>query len=171
MDSIMGVEIESHMRYELGKTLYSIESLRDWFLIRRMFVDPMTNLVIKNGDLEDLIKKMKEKDYFPDVNVRHMSLYRVFCIFEKYNNLRVLVNKQRESLGVLSNKIDIKKEKMAKSMKRKNGENAVNNYQKQIDRLKLKVNKINEKKDILEKRFWDDVKLLISSRKNKEEIV
>jgi len=167
----MKVEIEPHMRYELGKTLYSIESLRDWFLIRRMFVDPMTNLVIKNKDLDDLMVKMREMAYFPEVNIGHIPVYRVYCIFEKYSVFNTIVKRHKDKLEEISKKIDNKKEKMLRSRKRKNGENAAGNYERQIEKLGGQKGRINDKIEVLEKRFWENVDLLVNSRKKREEIV
>lgn len=165
IDPIMKVEIEPDMMYELGKSTYCIRSLRDWFLVRRMFIDPMTNLTIKNGELNSLLNRLKEKDYFPDVDVSELACYRIFCIFEKYSNYKNLDLVNIERMDDIRSKIGEKMEKREKSAKRKNGENVVQKYDEQIEKLNIRLDKIREKRIFIRKRLDDNIDLLLKSRK------
>jgi len=161
----MRVEIEESKRFELGKTLYSIDSLRDWFLVRRMFVDPMTNLVIRGSSLRELLGKLREMDYFPDMDVGHIQVYRVYCIFERYMKLREKRGEYMRKIEILDGRIGEKEGRMGKSGRRSNGERMVEKYGEQIGRLRERRIRLEEMMGRLEVDFEENVNYLVNGRR------
>ena len=163
IDPIFKVEIEDGRDYTLGKTTYSIDSLRTWFLVKREFVDPMTNLMLKGEQLGRLVDGMKKVDFFPGVDISKVACYRVYCVFEKYNfykDARIEIERKREEL---LEKVREKEERLLVSNRRKNGGRMVERLMEQIEKLNNRVCKLEEKLEKMEYKFLENMRLLLGS--------
>jgi len=129
--------------YVLGKTVYSLMSLYDWFLVRKCLINPMTNNLLTSREQLDIIDKFKDNGLLPDINYGKMTSHRVVLIMEKYKSILEEVECIRTKIYKLENNRKVIEDKLLRARKREKHEEKIRkigekitNYNKNIEKLK-----------------------------------
>jgi len=141
IDPIYGNQIVDP--YVLGKTVYSLMSLYDWFLVRKCLINPMTNNLLTSREQLDIIDKFKDNGLLPDINYGKMTSHRVVLIMEKYRSILEEVECIRTKIYKLENNRKVIEDKLLRARKREKHEEKIRkigekitNYNKNIEKLK-----------------------------------
>jgi len=111
--------------YTLGKTTYSLQSLYDWFLTRKCFINPMTNNILNSQEQGNLIDKFIEERLLPNMNYSKMNSYKIVLIMEKHRNFLNEIKKYEDKLVLLNEKLELNKLKLQKARKKEKYEEII----------------------------------------------
>lgn len=166
IDPIFKIDIDENRSYTLGKTTYSIDSLKDWFLIKKAFVNPMTNMLIRGMQLSELIEAMKNVDFFPKIDINRVACYRVYLIFEKYNILKNIKGDIDKKRNKLLEKIKEKEEKI--ELYRNKG---LLKLMEQVGGLNNRICKLDGKLECVESKYNRNIELLLGCNKKVVKVI
>ena len=141
IDPIYGNQIVEP--YVLGKTVYSLMSLYDWFLVRKCLINPMTNNLLTSREQLDIIEKFKESGLLPDINYGKMTSHKVVIIMEKYKLILEEVESIKDKILKLENNMKLIEDKLLRARKREKHEEKLRKigdkiaiYNQNIEKLK-----------------------------------
>lgn len=164
-DPIYGGRIDPREEYILGKTKYSINSLFDWFLMRKNFINPMTNDSLTNEELKILINKFKEVDLFPSINNERIPIYKTIIIMEKYKNYKISISRNNDRINKLNTQINKKYDNIAKALKRKDqekGQKLVQNHMTHIRKMEDQISRLEKLGKNIESAQQENLKSFIA---------
>lgn len=130
IDPIYGNRIENC--FTLGKTNYSLFSLYDWFIIRKCFINPMTNNYLNSIEQAEIIEKFKEFNLLPPINFSKMNSNRIVQIMEKHKLILDEIKKQEAKIDVLNQRLQINEEKLKKARKKEKHEEMIQKIKEKI---------------------------------------
>jgi len=131
-DPIYGEEIDNP--YILGKTQYSLKSLYEWFMVRKCFINPMTNNLLNTIEQNDILDKFREQNWLPEMNYSKMSSHKIVGIMEKHKLHMDDIKRNEVKLIDLRNRLQENENKMVKARKKER-------YEKIIDSLNERIKK------------------------------
>lgn len=133
IDPIYGEQIIDP--FILGKTRYSLMSLYNWFLIRKCFINPMTNNLLSNDEQNLIVNKFVEHNLLPVDNYSKMSSHRIVLLMEKY---KIFLENQRinnEKIRALKERLIITEDKLRKARNKEKYEIIISRINKKIERF------------------------------------
>lgn len=116
IDPIYGNRIENP--FVLGKTRYSLFSLYDWFLVRKCFINPMTNNLLSQNEQSEIIDRFVEKNLLPTSNYSKMTSYKIVLMMEKHKVYLDEIKKNNDKLANLQKKLEVNEIKLMKARKK-----------------------------------------------------
>jgi len=143
IDPIYGNRIEDP--YILGKTTYSTHSLYDWFLVRKCFINPMTNNLLSNDDQTKFVEKFRYKNLLPCLNYSKMTSHKIVSIMEKHRSYIEEIKKNEEKMENLVKKLLLNEEKLKRARKKEK-------YEEIIGKIKEKI--------IVQEKFLKNLKVI-----------
>lgn len=165
IDPIYGDLIDPREAYILGKTKYSVNSLFEWFLLRKNFINPMTNDSLTNEELKILINKFKEVDLFPAINNERIPIYKTIIIMEKYKNYKISISRNNDRINKLNTQINKKYDNIAKALKRKDqekGQKLVQNHMTHIRKMEEQILRLEKVGKNIESVQQENIKSFIA---------
>jgi len=143
IDPIYGNIINENDAYTIGKTKYSLNSLYEWFIVRKNFINPMSNTNMNQEEIRNFIEKIKLINLFPNVPIDKMPVYKIMILLEKHHTYQKIMTKNIEKINKLKKWISQNEEKMDKIIKKNGEENIQTEKHRQIiKKMELQIQKI-----------------------------
>lgn len=143
IDPIYGDEINEENEHILGKTKYSIYSLSEWFLVRKKFIDPMTNQNMSEKEINRLISVLKSKDLYPSLDEK-ITTNKMIIVMDRYHKMKLQIDKNNIRIGKLRVKVE--------NFKKKYG----------LEVLNEKITGLEQKNDIIKRAFFTNIEKYIT---------
>lgn len=143
-DPIFGGLIEDP--FILGKTKYSLNSLYEWFLVRKCLINPMTNTLLTQKEQDELVERLRNINLLPPMNYEKVSGYKLCTLMEKQKILFEELKRLQEKYNVMSERIQKNEDKLNRARKK---DKYIILIQKQKDKRQLVENSINQLKNII----------------------
>ncbi len=142
VDPIYGQTITE--AYTLGKTRYSLFSLYEWFLVRKCFINPMTNNLLTNEEQNMIVNKFVEFNLLPKDNYSKMGSHRIVVLMEKYKLLLENQKINNEKIEALKKRLIFMEDKFRKARKKERYEIIIERINKKIEKLEKNVFSLKE---------------------------
>ena len=155
LDPIYGEPILPENKFIIGKISYDINSLLDWFLTKKCFINPYTNTIIKNDDLKNMISLLKTLHLAPNINYDKIPLHKTISILERHKQYSTYITKNLEKINKLEETLKKKRLTIERSLKRKNGQKTINNTNIIIDKIMKQISKFKEFNEMFEKKYQE----------------
>jgi len=170
IDPIYGSIIDPREAYTIGKTKYSIYSLFEWFLTRKIFINPMSNDQLKQEEINELLERFKDFDLFPKIVCERVPPYKVIIIMEKYKLYKNTIQKNNESIIKFNNSIIHLYELINKALRRKDedkGKKIAEKHSNLIKKIEGQIAKLEKINKTIEFKHDENIKLLtLAYKKN-----
>jgi hypothetical protein len=163
IDPILRHNIEQENEFYLGKQVYCVNSLLDWFITRRSFIDPMTNEMMKPEDIKLYVDLLKKRDAYPVSLNSFMPHYRIIHAMEKHRQYNSDKRKLDDKIGKQEEKKVIYEQQLDKVKNRRNGNTA--RKLEQIEKVLQRLNKLQSKKIMVIEKYMGYLEEFSNSRR------